>query len=87
MPWISVSPDVDCDAYFCTIQARWVNILAASDTKMEVRGEAARGLRLNPQSLSPVAQAGATAGGGTGPGPKDEGPLPEVESLLNYAFR
>ncbi|KAF5832303.1 proteasome stabiliser-domain-containing protein [Dunaliella salina] len=36
------------------VQARWICVLAASDTKLEVRDEGARGLRLSPINLAPL---------------------------------
>lgn len=41
-------------------QARWICVLAASDTKLEVRDEGARGLRLFPVSLNSLEPAPLT---------------------------
>ncbi|KAL6762246.1 proteasome stabiliser-domain-containing protein [Haematococcus lacustris] len=44
---------------FNTVQARWLCVLAAGDSKLEVREEAARGLRLSPATLLPLAPVSA----------------------------
>lgn len=48
------------------VQARWACVLACADSKLEVRDEGARGLRLAPATLAPVTAVTASNSNSTG---------------------
>jgi hypothetical protein len=74
----------------CTnhLQARWIGVLGVSDTKAEVREEAARGLRLHAATLEPLPAADTPAAASTPASSRASEPnLPSLEQLMQHCLR